>query len=176
MKTYKRRSVWRSKFYALSAFIFAASFIAASLLTTNGFAASKIFIIKNAQISNKTEDVTASIASFNDSAVVTDTSFNNLGDSVTYRISIKNSDSTKHTIYSISDNNKNSAIAYSYDKHTNFTVGAGENFNFDVTAKYATAVSDAALYLDTVFTISYDGGKASFGVVPNTYDDIIPTQ
>ena len=144
MKTYKRRSAWRSKFYTLSAFIFAVSFVAALAPSITAFAAGSIFTVKGAEITEISTNATGTITSFDDSTIVSEVTFHKLGDSATYKVTLQNTDSEDHTIKTISDDNGNANVSYSYEKHENETITAGSNLEFVFTAKYVTAVTDTS--------------------------------
>ncbi len=177
MKTYKRRSAWRSKFYALSAFIFAVSFVAALAPSITAFAAGAIFAVKGAEITEISTNATGTITSFDDSTIVSEVTFHKLGDSATYKVTLQNIDSEDHTIKTISDDNSNANVSYLYEKHENETITAGSNLEFVFTAKYVTAVTDTskrAQSSNVKFSIEFADIEETADIVvsPNTNDDL----
>ena len=156
----------------IAAILLIAAMVGVFVGSANASAEGAIFKVQAASISSKTDGVSAKVSSFDDSKIITDVTFNDVGDKVAYRITIKNTGKNDHRISSIIDDNQNPHITYSYSGYENLTVAAGESFVFDVTAKYATATTDSLIALNTLFTISFDGGEESIGIAPSTEDDI----
>jgi|GEM_PF-2124053 len=152
---------------------FVAGFVGSLFLARGAFAANAIFEVQDATITEKSDGVVAEVISFNNSSVVTSVRFYEPGDSATYKITIKNTDSKDHVISSISDNNNSATISYSYDAHENFEIAAGESFDFDVVAKYAELSSEPFVMLSTAFTIAFDGGEEAIGLNPGTNDGVM---
>ena len=132
-----RRRGWRKQLFGLSAIIFAASFIVSLVPSIWAIAEGAIFKIKSAEITQLSSGVDGVISSHDDSTIVSDVTFHKLGDTVTYKVVLQNTDSKDHVIETISDDNANSRISYSYDKHANETIAAGANLDFVFEAKYA---------------------------------------
>ena len=162
------RRKWRNTIFSVLAMVFAASIICAS----NANAAGAVFKTKNAVIAGKSAGVSADVVSVDDATINTTVNFKNVGDTVAYKITIKNTDKVDHFIDSITDNNQSSTISYSYNKHKNFKIKAGKSFDLNVVAKYQTATTQEAILSDVLFTISFDGGKSRIGLNPQTGDDI----
>ena len=156
----------------IAAILLIAAMVGVFVGSANASAEGAIFKVQAASISSKTDGVSAKVSSFDDSKIIADVTFNDVGDKVAYRITIKNTGKKDHLISSIIDDNQNQHITYSYSGYENLTVAAGESFVFDVTAKYATATTDSLVALNTLFTISFDGGEESIGIAPSTEDDI----
>lgn len=176
MKTKERRSGWRAKLYVLSVLVFAVSFIASLAPSIATFAAESIFTVKEATIAELSPNAEGTITSFNDSEIVSEVAFHKLGDSATYKVTLKNNDSADHIIKTISDNNSNANLSYSYDKHENETITGGSNLDFVFTVKYATAVTDIskrAQSSSVKFSIQFADIDATeeITVAPNTGDD-----
>ena len=176
MKMYKRQGEWRAKLYALSALIFTAGFIAALAPSIAAFAAESIFTVKEATITELSPNADGTITSFNDSEIVSEVTFHKLGDSATYKVTLKNNDSADHIIKTISDNNSNANLSYSYDKHENETITGGSNLDFVFTVKYATAVTDMSKRAQSSsinFSIQFADIDTTeeIAVTPNTGDD-----
>ncbi|MBR3176967.1 BspA family leucine-rich repeat surface protein [Candidatus Saccharibacteria bacterium] len=131
-----RRRGWRKQVFGLSAIIFAASFIVSLVPSIRAIAEGAIFKIKSAEITQLSSGVDGAISSHDDSTIVSDVTFHKLGDTATYKVVLQNTDSKDHVIETISDDNVNSHISYSYDKHTNETIAAGSNLDFVFEAKY----------------------------------------
>ena len=132
-----RRRGWRKQLFGLSAIIFAASFIASLVPSIQAIAEGAIFKIKSAEITQLSSGVDGAISSHDDSTIVSDVTFHKLGDTTIYKVVLQNTDSKDHVIETISDDNANSHISYSYDKHANETIAAGANLDFIFEAKYA---------------------------------------
>lgn len=176
MKRMKRQSVWRSRAYVLSVLVFAVSFIASLAPSIATFAAESIFTVKEAIITELSPNAEGTITSFNDSEIVSEVAFHKLGDSATYKVTLKNNDSVDYIIKTISDNNSNANLSYSYDKHENETITGGSNLDFVFTVKYATAVTDIskrAQSSSVKFSIQFVDIDATeeITVAPNTGDD-----
>lgn len=176
MKKLQGRRSWRSRICGLTACIFAASFLVALVPTIAANAEGTIFKIQSAEITAISDNATGAIASFDDSKIVSEVTFHKLGDSATYKVTLKNTDSKDHTIQSIADNNANSYISYSYDKHANETITAGSNLELIFTAKYETAagLNARAQSSDIKFSIQFTDIDEPEEVVitPNTSDSL----
>lgn len=131
-----RRRGWRKQIFGLSAIIFAASFIVSLVPSIQAIAEGAIFKIKSAEITQLSSGVDGAISSHDDSTIVSDVTFHKLGDIATYKVVLQNTDSKDHVIETISDDNANSHISYSYNKHANETIAAGANLDFVFEAKY----------------------------------------
>ena len=131
-----RRRGWRKQVFGLSVIIFAASFFVSLVPSIRAIAEGAIFKIKSAEITQLSSGVDGAISSHDDSTIVSDVTFHKLGDTATYKVVLQNTDSKDHVIETISDDNVNSHISYSYDKHANETITAGSNLDFVFEAKY----------------------------------------
>lgn len=164
-----------SKLCVLPASVFAISLFVAFIPSIVATAAGAIFKIKSAEITAISADATGTITSYDDSTIVSEVTFHKLGDSATYKVVLENTDSKDHVIKSISDDNANSHISYSYDQHANETVAAGSFLEFVFTAKYKTAVStnERAQSSDVKFSIEFADANetAVVAVSPSTNDD-----
>ena len=114
------------------------SAVTASIFLVCGFAlaASDVLQVSNATITDKSDGVSGEIASFEDNKIANSVTFHKLGDQVEYSVEIKNIDSVKHRILSVSDDNQNQNISYSYEITPNIELEAGEVYGFRVIAKY----------------------------------------
>ena len=177
MKRMKRQSVWRSRAYVLSVLVFAVSFIASLASTTSVIAEAAKFKIKAAEITAMSAGATGAITGFDDSTIASEVSFYKLNDSATFKITLENTDSVDHVIKSISDNNSNENISYSYDNHADETITAGSAFDFVFTAKYVKSVTDMskrAQSLSVEFAIQFTdiAEPETISVAPKTHDGI----
>ncbi|MBP5634282.1 InlB B-repeat-containing protein, partial [Candidatus Saccharibacteria bacterium] len=149
--------------------------VLAVIVGFSAYAKTNIFSVESAIISNKSDAVDGEIVSYDGLNVVSNLTFHKLGDTATYKISLKNIDDVEHYIRTISDNNTNNNLSYLYESTINKTISAGEIFDFVVAVKYSTAVTDAALRTQNTnvsFTIAYDNTEETLGVAPKTGDDI----
>ena len=168
--------IWRKDTKKAVTIAIIACLALAGIFSLNAYAEVNIFNIKNATISNKSETTDAEIVSFDGLDIVSSLTFHKLGDTATYTISLENADDTDHYIKSISDNNTNTNISYTYGSDVNKTLAAGEVYEFIVTVKYTTSVDDASMRTqlsNVVFTISYDDTEETLSISPNTGDSII---
>lgn len=131
-----RRRNWRKSILGLSAIVFAASFAISLVPSIRAIAEGAIFKIKSAEITQLSSGVDGTISSHDDSTIVSNVTFHKLGDTATYKVVLQNTDSKDHVIETISDDNANSHISYSYNKHANETIAAGANLDFVFEAKY----------------------------------------
>ena len=138
-------------------------------------------VIENASIIDKSSTTDASIISQNKDKLETNVTYHNVNDYVEFKLTLKNNDSKKYTIKTISDNNANSNIVYEYDKHENeeFTSGSEKDINIKIT--YKTEVTDKNgrdVNNNVEFTITFvdEDGNESDKVVPinpKTGDNLI---
>lgn len=117
------------------------------------------FKLTNAEITDRTSGVDASITGFTDTNIATDVTFYHLNDSVTYSVTLANTSENNLTISSISDNNTNPYITYLYDSNANTKILAGETLELEVVAKYSTAIPDVTARtqnLNVKFIVDYE--------------------
>ena len=132
----------RAKNYFVVAAVLAVGFLSSIFITFNTFAASNIFKIQNVELTELSETASGSIWGFDESSISSDITFHKLNDTAKFEITFKNSDSKEHEIKSISDDNQNAYITFSYDKHTNEKINANESFTLSIVAKYENSISD----------------------------------
>ncbi len=171
-----RRRGWRKQVFGLSAIIFAASFIVSLVPSIRAIAEGTIFKIKSAEITQLSSGVDGAISSHDDSTIVSDVTFHKLGDTATYKVVLQNTDSKDHVIETISDDNANSHISYSYDKHANETIAAGANLDFIFEAKYAKTpnINERQQVSKVKFSIRFTDIDEPEEVIvaPSTYDGL----
>ena len=171
-----RRRGWRKHIFGLSAIIFAASFAISLVPSIRAIAEGAIFKIKSAEITQLSSGVDGAISSHDDSTIVSDVTFHKLGDTATYKVVLQNTDSKDHVIETISDDNANSHISYSYDKHANETIAAGANLDFIFEAKYVKTpnINERQQVSKVKFSIRFTDIDEPEEVIvtPNTYDGL----
>ena len=111
-------------------------------LTANALAASNIFAIESAEITELSGTAGGNISVVDDANISSDIVFQTLGDEAKLKITLKNTDEKEHAIESISDDNENPYVVYRYDSYEDLRVKAGESFDFLVTVKYQNPVTD----------------------------------
>ena len=137
--------------------------------------------ITNAIIKDKTTTTDASVISFDRNKIVTEVTFHKVNDYVTFELTLKNNDSKKYTIKTISDNNSDSHIVYEYDKHENEEFNSGEEKKFIIKSTYKNEVlnvNNREVQDDVEFKITFvdEDGEESDKVIPinpQTNDKII---
>ena len=164
------------------------AFFAIALIASVGFlgwhaaAASKTLTVTAAEISSKSDGVTANIAGFENNVISTSVIFNKVGDKLAYKLSLKNSGDKKLTIQSVADDNSNTYIDYSYNSYAGTEIAAGESFDFVFTATYKTAIPNSSARnqnLNVTFNFAYaiEGGETAAEEIkvdtPNTGDGIL---
>ena len=71
-----------------------------------------VFKLTGVSITEKSNDVIASVDDFDSDDIKLDAEFHRINDYITYKLIIKNTSSHDYTLKTISDNNTNSYIAY----------------------------------------------------------------
>lgn len=162
-----------TRIYRIIAVVFAIGLASIFSTSTNVSAVGGTFEIQSATITDKSETVEGSIESFEGLNITSSLTFHKIGDTATYRITLKNIDDIGHTIKSITDNNTIENVSYSYDPHTGENIAAGATFDLAITVEYETTVSDMAQRTrtsDVKFTISFDDTEEDVSIVPNAPD------
>ncbi len=133
---------------------------ATSLIILNtAIAAGNPFKVVNAEITDRSTGVEASIGSFTDTKISSDVTFYQLGDSVSYAVTLANNGGQDILINSITDDNSNSYISYIYNNHAGTELAAGDSLTLDIVAKYSTEIPDITArsqHLEVKFMIDYD--------------------
>ncbi|MBR5027297.1 InlB B-repeat-containing protein [Candidatus Saccharibacteria bacterium] len=141
MEKQRRRDV-RGIVGKIAAVVFAAGFVLSIVPAIRALAEGTIFKIQSAEITEISTGATGNINTYDEQTIVSNVTFHKINDSISYKIVLQNSDSKDHIIESITDDNASESINYVYDAHAGETVTAGDNLDFLLTAKYATAVTD----------------------------------
>ncbi|MBQ6285622.1 MAG: InlB B-repeat-containing protein [Bacilli bacterium] len=95
--------------------IFGISFILSSFNVGKILAAEPTFELSNAVIESKSDGVDASIESFSNNKLITDTTFHKVDDYVKYKLTIKNTSKTKYKLVLLDDSNTNDNVTYEYN-------------------------------------------------------------
>ncbi len=161
------------RIYKILIVAFFAGFLLSMSAVLRAFATTNLIGVQNAEITKSSEGVEGEIVSFSGDSIVSQVKFHHLDDYVEYTITLKNNDLKEHIIESISDNDENDYVDYSYDQHEDFHIKPGETFDFIVTAKYVNAVSnidERILDSDVDFKIKYLTTEETdtIPLIPNT--------
>jgi hypothetical protein len=141
------------------------------------FAVSAPFEIANVEVSQKSETATGGVTGIDGNRVNNDIVFHKVGDSVTYKIKIKNVGNSERIIDNISSNYQGELFDYEFESYAGESVVPGESFDFVLKTTYKKAVSDVSkrqqnLEIKFVFKFS-DGSEMDFIIVnPSTWDNI----
>ncbi len=119
--------------------------LAASLITIISVSASdNIFKITNTAFVDASQGIQQDFYATDEASIAQELLFHKVGDYATYKVTFNNSDSTDHTIESITDDNQNNNISLEYDDYSGTQVNAGNSFDFILTIKYISAVDSLA--------------------------------
>lgn len=110
--------------------LFSISKIGMSFASTNSFAITSVEVIRQ----SNTIDINDVKVEKN--KLKTNITFHNVGESITYKIKVKNNDKLNYTIKSIEDDNENKFISYTYDNYEGTKVNAQEETTFEIIQKY----------------------------------------
>lgn len=141
MKRYKSKTVIKNR-VVISLMILA--FLFSIFKVGKSFAAADSFKIVSAEITEKSEGAEVNSLSFEGTKITNDITFNNVGDSVTYKVVVKNNDKISYVIKSISDDNTNEYITYSYDGYEGVVISGNGETTFNITATYSKELTDVS--------------------------------
>lgn len=161
----------KRSFLKILTLVFVVGFAASTFATISASATANLFKIQNVALAELSATTEGTVASFDETNIVSDITFHKLGDFAKYAITLKNSDESDHIIDGITDDNENPYVTYEYDQHAGEEIGAGANLVLDITARYTTAVTDAgarAQANNVKFFIHFDGTEEEIPIVPNT--------
>ena len=139
------------------------------------FAASITFEVQGVELQDMSTTASGDIVDFDETSISSDITFNKLNDSAKYVITLKNISDEDCVIEGITDNNTSPYVSYEYDSHVGETVKAGEEFVFEVTAKYLAYIADPSLGAQAngvTFRIAFGDGEEEIIINPNTSDNI----
>ena len=140
------------------------------------FASKNSFAIIDAEVSTKSSTVEISDFNFAEGKVSSNVVFHKIGDSVTYKLKMKNTDDKGYTIKTVSDSNKNTCVSYKYANYKGKKVAANEEFVFELTQRYAQENSDTSkreqsLSVAITFELEDEEGNTNETVVPINGDE-----
>ena len=99
-------------------------------------------IITGAEISFESETVETNNFKYEKHKIISDTTFHKVGDSITYTIKIKNNDEKNYILKSISDDNTNKYVSYTYDMPEEKNLNSQDELTFTLTEKYTQEITD----------------------------------
>ena len=143
------------------------------------------FTITKIDVSEKSATVDVKELNFEKSEINSDVVYHKVGDYITYKITIKNNDSTSYKIIDVSDNNVNSFISYDYSDFKDKEIKANETTELYVTVKYLKELDDVTkreqeMDVDIKISLEDEKGKIVTEEVkinsnnPKTGDSITP--
>ena len=141
------------------------------------FADGSPFAIVNVEISQKSDTATGGITGYDGGKINNNVTFHKVGDSVTYKITIKNVSGAAQSIDNVSSDYQGELFDYEFNSYAGDVVEAGDSFDFVLKATYVNAVSDINkrqqnLETKLVFKFS-DGGEMTIVIAnPSTWDNI----
>ena len=100
------------------------------------------FKLSNALINEKSEGVEASIESFSNNKLVTNTVFHTVDDYVTYKLTIKNTSKVKYKLVLVNDNNSNDNVDYEYEYDKNEDLLPNSTIDVLLKTTYKKSISD----------------------------------
>ena len=161
-----------------SSFLSALSF---SIFKITGALAGKVELkLADAKVSEKSDDVSATIEGINDNDVRVNTTFHKVGSFVSYKLIFKNTVNEDLTIKSISHSNPNPHLEYEYNTSEGTLIKANESFEFTFKATYKSEVTDMSKrdsneqFKLTITFEDKNGNESSEDVIinPGTSDNV----
>jgi len=151
--------------FALFVFLFSIFKVGITVASTNSL------LITNVEISSKTSTTEINNFYYENYTLQSSIVFHNVGDSVTYKISLKNNDKNSYTIASISDDNKNSCISYEYEDCEGIKLNSNEEATFYITEKYTGENMDIsernqAFSVNIFITLVDENGEVTQETIP----------
>jgi len=140
------------------------------------FASKNSFEITDAEVSTKSPYVEVSNFNFEKGKVKSDVVFHKVGDSITYKLKLKNTDDKTYVIKKVSDNNNNYHVSYRYADYAGKKVNAQDEFAFELTEKYAVENNDISnreqnLSVTLTFEIEDEDGNENEIEIPINADE-----
>ena len=106
------------------------------------FASTETLSLTNVEIVNKSSTADVSGITYENTTITNNITFHKVGDTVTYRITVKNNGNENYIIKSINDDNTNEYITYEHDSYAGTKFNSNEEKTFDITVKYSTELTD----------------------------------
>ena len=141
------------------------------------FAESSPFEVSDVVVSQITDTATGSVTGFSANKINNNVTFHKIGDSVVYKITIKNTGSNSRIIDNVTSNYEGEIFNYEFSSFAGDEIAAGESFDFVLKTTYANAVTDVnernqKLEIKVVFKFS-DGSESTIVIAnPSTWDNI----
>ncbi len=158
--------------------VFCCLVIAATFLgLRHSFADTAPFEITDVVVSDISATATGGVTGYEGNHINNNVVFHKVGDSVTYKIGIKNVSNTARVIENVSSNYEGELFAYEFNSYAGDTVEPGSSFDFVLKTTYIKAVSDINkrnqnLTIKFVFKFS-DGSEMTIVIAnPSTWDNI----
>lgn len=128
------------------------------------------FEITSAEVSAKSSTVDVHNFSFEKCKINNDITFHQVGDSITYKIKVKNNEDRSYTIKSVKDDNTNRYISYIYEGCEGTKLNSKEETTIEVTEKYIaeSSISDRNqnLSVNITFTLEDENGNVIDTIIP----------
>ena len=134
-------------------------------------ASTEPFSITSAEVSAKSSTVDVGSFSFERCKITNNVTFHQVGDSITYKIKVKNNEDTSYTIKSVSDDNENKYISYIYDSYEGTKLNSKEETTFEITEKYVQEIGNMSkrnqsFSVNIIFTLEDEQGNVIETTIP----------
>ncbi|MBR4261445.1 MAG: InlB B-repeat-containing protein [Clostridia bacterium] len=151
-------------------------FIISTVKTGFVLASQDMFEIASAEISKKSVTVDVSDFTVDKFKVSSANEFHQVGDSITYKLKVKNKDEKDYTITAVSDNNDNEYISLVYGDYVGKKIKANQDITIEITEKYTKENTDInnrnqSIAADIIFTLEDDEGNEQEEVIPITPEE-----
>ena len=127
--------------------------------------------IEDVTISDNSDTVDVTLSSYSNNEITSNITFNNIGEYITYDITIRNNDEDKYFIKEITDNNENENVEITYD-YSNDYIESNETSVIKMTVKYKKQLKnvDSINLNDISISIVFDDGTVVIN--PTTLDNL----
>ena len=127
--------------------------------------------VTNAEVITNTATAEVRDLKYEGYSVKSKIAFHEVGDSVTYKITIKNNKKGSYTIIDVDDDSLNRFISYEYDNYTGTKLNSGDEITLNITQKYVEAISDLSdrnqnLSVNIILTLEDENGNESQEIIP----------
>ena len=141
----------------------------------NVFAEDNKLSLKSVTVGDKSYNVGIEKLNVDNNSVTNDMFFNEVGDYITYNVTIKNNSTSTYTIKSISDDNDNQYVKYDYSDYKGTVIAPGSEKTLSIKASYSKHAPSKVLNNNTVnFNILYEDGSGILNNLNvNTGDHIL---
>lgn len=107
------------------------------------FSASNVLKLESVSVVSKSDILEEGPTDISGNTILRDSvKFHKVGDSITYSVKIKNNGRKNYTLKSVTNDNKNEYISYSYGKYSTVRLEPGKTFDFIFTETYSQEVED----------------------------------